>query len=696
VYWDAALTQPAALPVRTRGGYPVNAGTPARLYVGSDYSIQVQNKNGSVVYSAPQATERYSDPVISGIDSSEVTFLQAGSGAVVRTAQSKMRDVVSVKDFGAVGDGVADDTAAFISAITFANGRKLTGNGTFLLPNIASIPITTSICLEGDRQNSFILDFNGNGYFNLAGAGASFVANNVRFTNMHSAVYVLGVNNLKDIYVDGCIFDNFLYGGISLLTFEIQNVQITNNIFRNGLGAGEVSAVRLGRDSNTPSAVQDTMGRYLISGNIFDDIVSSTTGEEAHGVLCFGREIICTSNLFRKIHNIDFTISSEAFYAKARYCNVSNNIFLDAGYAQGAIVIKGSIRDTPSSGGPETYAHVIEGNVIAWTSTTAVSREGIYSYSSDMLITNNYIENATLAIHNGNENTRPANVTITNNHIRNSSAGAIYFTQSYGKFVINNNTIDGLIGSPTNLFGILFSAADNCDLIVIEGNTIHADDLSTPGTSIRGIQVGVVAAKTIDRCTIRDNVVDITNSTKTVFAINITTIAQFNTLLIENNDVSAQTLDNNQLQFNSASVRPSRYSFKNNGTVPDESNFDANFRGSVAYTYDYTVDPNGSIVIGFLPPNAVVTKTSIFVAQQPTSAGTPTVSLSIDVDDVNGLLAPTSLAGLPVGWVSGIQDGAVTNFANKTTSTRSVYVTVSVGNLTAGRLTVYLDYVIVP
>jgi len=52
VYWDAALTQPAALPVRTRGGYPVNSGTPARLYVGSDYSIQVQNKNGSVVYSS--------------------------------------------------------------------------------------------------------------------------------------------------------------------------------------------------------------------------------------------------------------------------------------------------------------------------------------------------------------------------------------------------------------------------------------------------------------------------------------------------------------------------------------------------------------------------------------------------------------------------------------------------------------------
>jgi hypothetical protein len=115
VYWDAALTLPAAQPVRTRGGYPVNSGTPARLYVNSDYSIRVMNKNGSVVYSAPVATERYSADLIgftgfkgqsgtvedlAGNDGADWIGFEADSGsAVPRSMQDKARDVVSAFDF---------------------------------------------------------------------------------------------------------------------------------------------------------------------------------------------------------------------------------------------------------------------------------------------------------------------------------------------------------------------------------------------------------------------------------------------------------------------------------------------------------------------------------------------------------------------------------------------------------------------
>ena len=155
LYWDAALTIAAPQPIRTLNGYPSRNGTPARLYVNSDYSIRVQNSKGSLVYSAPAATERYSQVVVD-ITLANLEFLQNGTGAVVRTALSKMQDIVSVFDFmttAQISDvvsntGSIDVTTCVFNALAESKNVYMPA-GTWLISQINIVQDGQQLITEG-------------------------------------------------------------------------------------------------------------------------------------------------------------------------------------------------------------------------------------------------------------------------------------------------------------------------------------------------------------------------------------------------------------------------------------------------------------------------------------------------------------------------------------------------------------------
>ena len=89
-----------------------------------------------------------------------IRWIQSGAGAIQQDIQTKLRrNLLDVMDFGAVGDGVTDDTLAFTSAITECQAR---GGGTILVPRGTylgtgfTIPDGHSVLLQGEGAGSVI------------------------------------------------------------------------------------------------------------------------------------------------------------------------------------------------------------------------------------------------------------------------------------------------------------------------------------------------------------------------------------------------------------------------------------------------------------------------------------------------------------------------------------------------------------
>ena len=202
--------------------------------------------------------------------SEQVTFLASGTGASQRTVLDKLRDAVSVKDFGAVGDGVADDTAAIQAAITYAastiNGaigmEVFLPTGTYLISSRITLP--NRVGLRGANGRGTVIQPHSsfadsymfhavNGTSSMFGSYLSDMYIDARGKNMSAVVYSQAWQETCGMYKVVVQFDGTTnygvymangYGGAALCHFDQCEI-FSNSSFATAAGilVDQISAV---------------------------------------------------------------------------------------------------------------------------------------------------------------------------------------------------------------------------------------------------------------------------------------------------------------------------------------------------------------------------------------------------------------------------------------------------------------------
>lgn len=137
---DGSVGRAVLVPKGEQGGTLPSAAVRAGYLLGFD-------AEGALALATPGATTSDLGATLAASSGSAlVGFLQAGAGAVPRTAQAKMRDALHASDFGVVANGVTNDAPAmalFIAAL------KAKGGGLGLLPQ-GIIAVASEVLVDGD------------------------------------------------------------------------------------------------------------------------------------------------------------------------------------------------------------------------------------------------------------------------------------------------------------------------------------------------------------------------------------------------------------------------------------------------------------------------------------------------------------------------------------------------------------------
>jgi hypothetical protein len=199
---------------------------------------------------------------VPGVDSQSdlITFDPAGAGAVDRTVQDKLRDVVSVKDFGAVGDGVTNDTAAIQAAIDSGAGCVFFPKGTYKITS--QLQLRSYLRLQGEHMShSVLLATNANTIlyggtspasviydveiahlgFRAQGSGCKGIGIDANFDSIWATWYIHDCDFYAEL--EECIQGCIIYCRIERNQFGFNGTPAANKhrqiLFKNGVAAGE-------------------------------------------------------------------------------------------------------------------------------------------------------------------------------------------------------------------------------------------------------------------------------------------------------------------------------------------------------------------------------------------------------------------------------------------------------------------------
>ncbi len=185
--------------------------------------------------------------------SSLVGYTEGGTGAVATTVQAKLRASISVEDFGAIGNGTTDDSAAIQAAIS-SFGPNVAGVVNF--KSTSTYKIGTRLLLP----TNIILEGNGCSF-----VGAGTMANDA----IHTAYYV--GSTLTDL-VGGSY-------GTYLFSTEIIGIKFTNfNIALNLQGLNQACAVKQCRGLNCKQFLVNKDSYFLLLEGLYCNYIGVGLG----------------------------------------------------------------------------------------------------------------------------------------------------------------------------------------------------------------------------------------------------------------------------------------------------------------------------------------------------------------------------------------------------------------------------------